>query len=65
MLKRNGNVLINTDNDAYQIAKRRRAMEKAKEERDAKIDVLFERVDELEKIVFELKKVLLPEAIWF
>lgn len=48
-LKRNGNTLVNTDNDAYAIAKKRKELQKERKRRDELVDSLVKRVNVLEE----------------
>lgn len=57
-LKRNGSVLVNTDYDAYIIAKKQRELHFERIRKDKLLESLNERVIALEAEVAELKEML-------
>ena len=57
-LKRNGSVLLNTDYDAYLIAKKQRELHFERIRKDKLLESLNERVIALEAEVAELKEML-------
>ena len=57
-LKRNGSTLVNTDNDAYTIAKKRKELQRERKRRDELVDSLSERVNTLEEQMKEVMEKL-------
>jgi CII-binding regulator of phage lambda lysogenization HflD len=49
VLKREGNVLLNTDTDAYTIAKKRKEMQRDRKKKDELLESLNKRVLHLEE----------------
>ena len=57
-LKRDGNVLLNTDNEAYNNAKKRLQAKKDREQKDRLLESLVERVQRLEKEMLEMRRMI-------
>ena len=57
-LKRSGNAILNTDNEAYIAAKKRLASQKERKKKDQLLEQLNVRVLSLEKEVIMLRKAL-------
>ena len=57
-LKRDGNVLLNTDNEAYLNAKKRSQAKKDREQKDRLLESLNIRVQRLEREVIELRRLV-------
>ena len=57
-LKRDGNVLLNTDDIAYRNAKKRLEAKKEREKKDRLLESLVERVQRLEREILELRRMI-------
>ena len=57
-LKRNGNTLLNTDMDAYNLAKKRKEIQRERKRKDELLDSLSKRVIQLEEQMKEVMEKL-------